>query len=120
MSTSNESPTVTMVITVTYVMMMVSKPTKKSSMKRVRNSSSKSNKLATTNKSKVENNLVIYMKGVQFDLAKEASKRPIEFSRRLSSIVGKVGEVRLVIDRPSVRITCLNSKQKSVLLSYTD
>jgi len=76
----------------------------------------KSNELGTTKKSKVENNLVIYMKGVQFDFAKEASKRPIEFGRKLSSIVGKVGEVRSVKD--SVRITylkTLNPKQKSVL-----
>jgi len=39
--------------------------------------------------------LHVYIKGAGSDIAKEASKQPIQFSRRLSQIVGAVGKVKL-------------------------
>ena len=55
---------------------------------------------------------------ISFDIAKEASRQPIQFSKRLSCAVGKVEEVKLVND--CVRVTCTSPKQKCVLLQMTD
>ncbi len=83
-----------------------------------RNQSGSSNSNTATKKGKVDTDLLVYIKGVNFDISKEASRHPIDFSRKLSQIAGTVGEVKLVKD--NVRIKCLSLKQKSVLLSLTD
>ena len=44
--------------------------------------------------------------------------QPIEFSRKLTSIAGKVGQVRLV--NSCVRVSCSSLKQKTVLLNLAD
>jgi len=67
---------------------------------------------------RIDTSLHVYIKGAGFDIAKEASKQPIQFSRRLSQIVGAVGEVKLSQD--SVRVTCLSPQQKTKLLSVTE
>ena len=58
-------------------------------------------------KGRVDSGLLVYLKGVDFDIAKEASRnpQPLEFSCKLTSIAGAVGEVKLLKD--SVRITCV-------------
>ena len=61
---------------------------------------------------------LVYLKGDGFDIMKEASRHPLEFSRRLTSIVGPVKEVKLLKD--TVRVTCASEKQKTTLLSVTD
>jgi len=68
-------------------------------------------------KGRVNSGLLVYLKGVDFDITREASRNPLEFSRKLGSIVGAVGEVRLLKD--SVRITCVAEKQKMMLLNFT-
>jgi len=60
----------------------------------------------------------VYLKGQDVDIAKEASRHPLEFSRRLASIAGAVGDVKLLKD--SVRDTCVAVKQKTTLLNFTD
>ena len=61
---------------------------------------------------------IVFIKGSGFDIAKEASRQPIQFSKRLSCAVGKVEEVKLVKD--CVRVTCTSPKQKCVLLQMTE
>ena len=62
--------------------------------------------------------LMVFMKGVEFDVAKEASRQPIQFSQRLSTAVGKVSGVTLVKD--CVRVTCTSQKQKTVMLQMNE
>ena len=73
---------------------------------------------STAKKGRIDSGLIVYLKGQDFDIVKEASKHPLEFSRKLSSIAGAVGEVKLIKD--CVRITCVSVKQKMVLLNITD
>ena len=40
----------------------------------------------------MESDLTVFMKGVSFDISKEAARQPIDFSRKLTNIAGKVGE----------------------------
>jgi len=49
---------------------------------------------------------------------KEASRHPLEFSRKLASITDAVGEIKLL--KNCIRITCVAAKQKSILLKFTD
>jgi len=69
-------------------------------------------------KYRIENDFTVFIKGSTFDIAKEASRQPIEFSRKLSNIAGKVGQVKLV--NSCVRVTCTSPKQKTVLLNLSD
>ena len=50
--------------------------------------------------------------------SKEAARQPTEFSRKLTNIAGKVGQVRLV--NSCVRVSCSSLKQKTVLLNLAD
>ena len=52
----------------------------------------------TAKKSKVDTGLFLYLKGKDFDLAKEVSRQPVEFSRKLTSIAGAVCEVKILKD----------------------
>ena len=61
---------------------------------------------------------LVFIKGSGFDIAKEASRQPIQFSRTLSCAVGRVTEVKLLKD--CVRVTCTSPKQKIVLLQMTE
>ena len=69
-------------------------------------------------KNRAEINLIVFLKGSTFDIAKEATRQPIEFSRKLSNIAGTVGQVRLV--NGCVRVTCTSPKQKTVLMNLSD
>jgi len=71
--------------------------------------------IGTVKKVRVDSGLIVYLKGQDFD---SANRNPLEFSRRLSSIVGAVGEIKLLKD--SVRVACVAGKQKATLLSFTD
>jgi len=76
---------------------------------------------AGTSKSKkgrIDSDLFVYLKGADFDIAKEASGNPLDFSRKLASIAGAVGEVKLL--KGSVRVTCVAPKQKATLLLIDD
>jgi len=48
--------------------------------------------IGTVKKGRVDSGFIVYLKGQDFDIAKEASRNPLEFSRMLSSIAGAVGE----------------------------
>ena len=72
---------------------------------------------AATKRSKISD-LTVFVKGVNFDVAKEASKQPLAFKRCLLNIAGPVGEVKLAKD--CVRVTCLSPRQKITLLSTTE
>jgi len=61
---------------------------------------------------------MVFVKGVNFDVAKEAIKQPLIFKRSLLSIAGPVGEVKLTKD--CVRVTCLSPRQKTALLNTAD
>ena len=49
--------------------------------------------IGTVKKDRVDCGLIVYLKGQDFDIAKEASRHTLEFRRRLASIAGAVGEV---------------------------
>ena len=49
-------------------------------------------------------------KGVHLDSVKKATRQPLEFSCKLSSSAGDVGEVKLLKD--SVRVTCAASSRR--------
>ena len=74
--------------------------------------------IGTVKKGRVDSGLIVYLKGQDFDIAKKASRHPLEFSRRLSSIAGAVSEVKLLKD--SVCVTSVTGKQKTILLNITD
>jgi len=87
--------------------------------KRSLHSSGSLSKSSNAKKTRIETNLVVFIKGTNFDISKEASKQPIEFSRRLGSTIGKVSEVRLV-SNGCVKVTCQSVKQKNIALNITD
>ena len=74
--------------------------------------------IGTVKKGRVDSGLTVYLKGQDFDIAKEAIRNPLEFTRKLTSIAGAVSEVKLLKD--SVRVTCVAVKQKMILLQFTD
>jgi len=57
-------------------------------------------------------------KGVDLDTVKKATRQPLEFSRKLTSTAGDVGEVKLL--RDSARVNCAAAKQKMTPLNFTD
>jgi len=69
-------------------------------------------------KGRIDSDLFVYLKGADFDIAKEASGNPLDFSRKLASIAGAVGEVKLL--KGAVRVTCAAPKQKATLLLLDD
>ena len=86
--------------------------------KSVSNSSDGSDEENVSKRKRVESDLTVFLKGVSFDISKEAARQPIDFSRKLTNIAGKVGQVRLV--NSCVRVSCTSPKQKTVLLNLTD
>jgi len=92
--------------------------TRKRPRHKLSKSSSPAGDTTATKKGRVDADLVVFVKGVTFDIAKEATRQPIEFSRKLSSVAGQVGDVKLVKD--SVRVTCLSPKQRTTMLGMTD
>jgi len=46
-------------------------------------------KSVSNKKSRIDTNLAVFTKGSNFDISKEASRQPIEFSRRLGSTIGQ-------------------------------
>ena len=81
--------------------------------------SSDSKSVSNNKKPWIDTNLVMFIKGTNFDMSKEASRQPIEFSRRLGSTIGKVSEVRLIANG-CVKVTCQLVKQKNITLNLTD
>ena len=61
---------------------------------------------------------VVYIKGVGYDLAKEAMSHPISFKRTLFALSGKTGDIKLT--KSCVRVTCLSLKQKTQLLNTVE
>jgi len=90
----------------------------KRSRRRSECSKSDSSQVNTTKRKRVDNNFDLYLKGIDFNIAKEASRQPIEFNRKLHSLVGQVRNVRLINN--CVRITCVTEKQKVMMLKLTD
>ena len=76
-------------------------------------------KSVSNKKSRIDTNLAVFTKGSNFDISKEASRQPIEFSRRLGSTIGKVSEVRPVANG-CIKVTCHSVKQKNFTLNLTD
>ena len=60
------------------------------------NVSSSGSGTAKSKKGRIDSDLFIYLKGEDFDIAKEASSNPLDFSRKLVSIAGAVSEVKLM------------------------
>jgi len=58
------------------------------------------------------------MKGTGFNIAKEASRQPIQFSKILSCAAGRVAEVKLI--KGCVRVTCISPKHKSIMHHMTE
>jgi len=60
------------------------------------------------------------MKESGFDIVKEASRQPIQFSKILSCscAVGRVAEVTLI--RDCVRVTSVSTNQRSIILHMTE
>jgi len=69
-------------------------------------------------KGRIDSDLFVYLKGADFDIAKEASGNPLDFSRKLAGIAGAVGEVKLL--KGAVHVTCAAPKQKATLLLLDD
>jgi len=63
-------------------------------------------------------NLNVYVKGVDFDIAKHVVKHPIAFKRSLCRVFGDVSEVKLL--NGCLRVTCKNERQRQLLLAATD
>jgi len=93
-------------------------------VKRKRSAGSKASDSSVTGKGnhvkkgRIDTGLFVYLKGSDFDIGKEASRQPLDFCRKLSSLVGAVTEVKVI--RDSVRVTCVAPKQKMLLLQITD
>jgi len=62
--------------------------------------------------------LFVYLKGQDFDLAKEVSRQPVEFGRKLTTIAGAVWKVNILKD--SIRISCSTPRQKGTLMQVAD
>jgi len=48
--------------------------------------------------------MFLYLKGQDFDLAKEVHSQPVEFGRKLTTIAGAASEVKILKD--SVHVSC--------------
>jgi len=59
--------------------------------------------VGTAKKTKVDTGLFVYLKGQDFDLAKEVTRQPVEFGRKLTTIAGAVRKVKILKD--SIRIS---------------
>jgi len=60
----------------------------------------------------------VYLKGKDFDLAKDVTRQPVEFGRKLTTIAGAVREVK--IQKDSIRISCSTPRQKGILMQVVD
>ena len=86
--------------------------------KRARNSPSNANTSKKSKAAEVTTTYPLFIKGEGFNIAKEATGHPIAFKRNLTEIIGNTGEIR--VSKESIRVTCLNQKQKSQLLNTKD
>jgi len=74
--------------------------------------------VGTAKKTKVDTGLFLYLKGQDFDLAKEVIRQPVEYGRKLASLAGPVREVKILKD--SIRISCNTPRQKGILMQVVD